>query len=77
MSLRSLILVGLFVLASTSSGCAGSRHLEARGQKHAEQAQLCEEQAVKRRALGIPSVVKWDNEFTCRATGGMVETGKL
>ena len=43
----------------------------------AQQQALCDEQAGKRRALGIPSVVVWDNQFTCRATGGMVQTGRI
>jgi uncharacterized protein HemX len=45
--------------------------------KRAEQQRLCDEQADKRRDLGIPSEVVWDSPYTCRATGGMVEAGKI
>lgn len=45
--------------------------------RRAEQLAMCEEQAAKRRALGIPSQVTWDSPYTCRATGGFAESGRL
>ena len=49
----------------------------ASGQDRGMQQAMCDEQAAKRRALGLPSVVVWDNSLTCRATGGYTESGRL
>ncbi|HWP61548.1 MAG TPA: hypothetical protein VN495_03020 [Candidatus Paceibacterota bacterium] len=43
----------------------------------ARQQRECEEQAEKRRQLGLNSRVVWDNPNTCRAAGGHVERGKM
>ena len=46
--------------------------------KRAEQQRLCDEQAAKRRTRGVKtSRVVWITSTHCRATGGMIETGKL
>lgn len=45
--------------------------------RRAEQQAACDEEAAKRRALGIPSQVTWDSPYTCRASGGFVESGRL
>ena len=63
--------------AATRHRAAPKTSASAINPMRAQQQALCDQQAAKRRALGIPSVVVWDNQFTCRATGGMVQTGRI
>jgi len=54
-----------------------SRESPTEAPRRAEVSAKCEEQAAKRRAMGIPSQATWTGPRTCTAVGGIVEEGAI